>query len=236
MASRSSCITNGVHAGFALPLGPSPSASSPSVTADLAQAFVFPAEAGTGDARFLAIGWGDQRIYTETRTWTDLQPVNCLVGHCSAWAKAQCCMSSISASRTRRPTFVPIRIGMKPIAVLLATSALRSQRQPTAMPLLLPGASHGRRDAFYLRDRPLHRALHLQRVGPRRSRRRRRPHGSLVPSTPRCFIRRGDRISGGARLRRCLISVLARIPCRLGQAFARPSFHGTPDRCWSRFA
>ena len=132
-------FTNGVHAGLAVPLA--------SAGANLAEMFP-PPPGNEGREIFVMVGWGDRRVYTATQTWSDLSLPSV------ALALLGSNDTVVHVEHTARPRasaeFVPVRLGLEAYRRLLVHVRASLLDNGGGQPVLLPGVSHGRRDAFYL--------------------------------------------------------------------------------------
>ena len=131
-------FTNGVHAGFVLPLT--------SDGADLAALFP-PPPGNDGREIYVMVGWGDRRVYTETLTWSDVSVpsvVLALLGSNDTVVHVEH-MAKPRASAD----FVPMRLGAEAYRRLIAHLRASLRSNGGGRPVLLPGVNHGRLDAFY---------------------------------------------------------------------------------------
>lgn len=132
-------VTNGVHAGFAVPLV--------NGIADLRADFPLPPGVAEERDIFVMVGWGDRLVYTETPTWRDLKPlsaVTALLGLNS---------TVMHVEHIRRPApsaqFVSTRIDENGYRRLIGHVRASLRRDAHGRAIRLAGISHGRKDAFY---------------------------------------------------------------------------------------
>ena len=135
-------VSNGVHAGFAVPLV--------SRVDDLRSDLPLPPGVGTGNDQdiYVMIGWGDQRFYTQTRTWGDLtlrNTVSALLGFNDTVVHVE----HIARPRASEHD-VPVRLSEAQYKRLLGHIGRFLRRDQKGRLIRLEGVSHGRRDAFYM--------------------------------------------------------------------------------------
>lgn len=132
-------LSNGVHAGFAVPL----------VSAEADLRGEFPPPPGTGDASaiFVTVGWGDRLVYTETPSWRELRPWSALT------ALLGLNPTVMHVEHIRRPSqnasVVPVRLTAAGYRRLIGHIRASVRRDVADRPVRLAGLSHGRQDAFY---------------------------------------------------------------------------------------
>ncbi len=132
-------LTNGVHAGLAVPLV--------AATSDLSRDFPPPSGRRASESAYVMIGWGDRRIYPETRVWADLRPTSALTAMLGLNGAV---MHIEHVGRPEpSPTSVPIRLSEAAYGRLVTHISGSLQRDPRGNAVRLEGASHGRQDAFY---------------------------------------------------------------------------------------
>lgn len=135
-------VSNGVHAGFAVPLV--------SRVADLRPDLPLPPGVGGGNDEdiYVMIGWGDQRFYTQTRTWNDLtlrNTVSALLGFNDTVLHVE----HIARPRASEHD-VSMRLSEAGYQRLLGHIGGFVRRDGQGRPIRLDGVSHGRQDAFYM--------------------------------------------------------------------------------------
>lgn len=132
-------VTNGVHAGFALPMR--------NPVADLSADFPPPPAARGERDVFVVVGWGDRLVYTETPTWRDLKPMSAL----SALIGLNPTVVHIEHIRRppASPRVVPVRLSEAAYRRLVDHIRASLGRDAQGRTLRLVGLSHGREDAFY---------------------------------------------------------------------------------------
>lgn len=132
-------FTNGVHAGLAVPLS--------SAGGNLAELFP-PPPGSAGREIFVMVGWGDRRVYTQTRTWGDLSFTSV------ALALLGSNDTVVHVEHIARPKasehFVPVRLSAEAMGRLVAHIRASLLGNGGGRPVLLPGVDHGRLDVFYV--------------------------------------------------------------------------------------
>ena len=132
-------VTNGVHAGIALPL---------SETASISPGLPEPPGGTTPGNDFVVVGWGDGRVYPATGTLRDLTLANgvtAMLGLNPAVLHVEYVPRPQPSTRIRSTRVTPAGFQR-----LLAHVAGSFKRDAAGQPLLMSGVSHGRNDAFYL--------------------------------------------------------------------------------------
>lgn len=132
-------LSNGAHAAFALPLV--------SPAADLRRALPLPDVDHAADDGYLMIGWGDARVYPSTQSWSQLTVSNAL----TALLGLNSTVMHVEHIRRPRPSErgVAVRVGADGYRRLLSHIAGSLRGDTDGRLVRVPGASHGRRDAFY---------------------------------------------------------------------------------------
>jgi len=132
--------SNPVHAEFVLPIE----------TGIINWREQFPADCFLGNTEFathVAIGWGDQGFFLETRTWSDLRLSTSL--NALLWPSSSCLHVVFQTPPKLGDDSRSVKISVEQYRQLVEYIHLRFRRNPSSKKIQIEAAAYGTNDAFF---------------------------------------------------------------------------------------